>query len=103
MNFSMLAIGFFGEVYHWDKIITSLFGFMPFFAMYSIIFIQFVMPKYRLDNYIIYGVFVFLWSLYGVVYLFNEEYKNIFYNYLDLASKCFVGLGLWTYYTKIFV
>lgn len=103
MNFSMLAIGFFGEVYNWDKIVTSLFGFIPFFAMYSIIFIQFVMPKYRLDNYIIYGSFLFLWSMYGVVYLFNEEYKNIFYNYLDLFSKCFIGLGLWAYYTKILV
>ena len=103
MNFSMLAIGFFGEIYNWDKMVTSLFGFIPFFAMYGLIYIQFVMPKFRMDNYIIYGVFVFLWSMYGIVYLFNEEYKNIFYNYLDLASKCFVGLGLWAYYTKIFV
>ena len=103
MNFSMLAIGYFGEVHHWDKIITSLMGFIPFFAMYAIIFTQFVMPKYRLDNYILYGLFLFLWGMYGIVYLLNEEYKNISYNILDLCSKCFIGLGLWTYYTKIFV
>lgn len=103
MNFSMLGIGYLGEVNHWDKLITSLLGFIPFFAMYTIIFTQFVMPKYRLDNYILYGLFLFLWGMYGIVYLLNEEYKNIGYNILDLVSKCFIGLGLWAYYTKIFV
>jgi bacteriorhodopsin len=103
MNFSMLGIGYLGEANHWDKIVTSFLGFIPFFAMYTIIFTQFVMPKYRLDNYILYGLFIFLWGMYGIVYLFNEEYKNIGYNILDLISKCFIGLGLWAYYTKIFV
>lgn len=103
MNFSMLGIGYLGEVNHWDKLITSIFGFIPFFAMYIIIFTQFVMPKYRLDNYILYGLFLFLWSMYGIVYLLNEEYKNIGYNILDLLSKSFIGIGLWAYYTKIFV
>jgi bacteriorhodopsin len=103
MNFSMLLIGYLGEANHWDKMITSVLGFIPFFAMYAIIFTQFVMPKYRLDNYILYGLFIFLWGMYGIVYLLNEEYKNIGYNILDLISKCFIGLGLWAYYTKIFV
>ena len=39
--------------------------------------------------------------LYGVVYLFDEEYKNIITNILDLITKCLVGLGLWIYYTNI--
>jgi len=103
MNFSMLGIGYLGEVNHWDKLITSLLGFIPFFAMFIIIFTQFVMPKYRLDNYILYGLFLFLWGMYGIVYLLNEEYKNIGFNILDLVSKCFVGIGLWAYYTKIFI
>jgi len=103
MNFSMLGIGYLGEVNHWDKLSTSLLGFMPFFAMFILIFTQFVAPKYRLDNYILFGVFVLVWSLYGIVYLLKEEYKNICLNILDLISKCFVGIGLWAYYTKIFV
>ena len=103
MNYSMLAIGYLGEANHWDKIVTSLMGFIPFFAMYGLIFVKFVMPKYRLDNYILFGLFLFLWGMYGVVYLFNEEYKNICLNILDLLSKCFIGIGLWAYYTKIFV
>ena len=102
MNFSMLGIGYLGEVNHWDKLSTSLLGFMPFFAMFTLIFTQFVAPKFRLDNYILFGVFVVIWGMYGIVYLLKEEYKNICLNILDLISKCFVGIGLWAYYTKIF-
>ena len=103
MNYSMLVIGYLGEANHWDKIVTSLMGFVPFFAMFGLIFVKFVMPKYRLDNYVLFGLFLFLWGMYGIVYLFNEEYKNICLNILDLISKCGIGLGLWAYYTKIFV
>jgi hypothetical protein len=35
--------------------------------------------------------------------MFNEEAKNIAMNILDLIAKCFIGLGLWAYYTKIIV
>ena len=34
---------------------------------------------------------------------FKEEDKNIIYNVLDVSAKCFVGLGLWAYFTKILV
>jgi len=103
MNYSMLYIGYLGEVNNWNKIIASFLGFVPFIAMYSIIFIKFVLPKYRLDNYILFGLYVFVWSMYGIVYLLDQEYKNICYNILDLIAKCFIGLGLWAYYSKIFV
>jgi hypothetical protein len=33
--------------------------------------------------------------------MFDEELKNICLNALDLFAKCFVGLGLWAYYSKI--
>ena len=63
----------------------------------------FVQPKFRIDNYVLYGIYLFVWSLYGIVYLFQEETKNIFTNILDLIAKCFIGISLWAYYTKIFV
>jgi bacteriorhodopsin len=103
MNYSMLYIGYLGEVNNWNRIIASFFGFVPFIAMYSIIFIKFVLPKYRLDNYILFGLYAFVWGMYGIVYLLDQEYKNICYNILDLIAKCFIGLGLWAYYSKIFV
>lgn len=103
MNYSMLYIGYLGEVNLWDRLVTSLLGFIPFFAMFIVIFTKFVLPKFRLDNYILFGIYVLVWAMYGIVYLLDEEYKNICLNILDLIAKCFVGLGLWAYYTKIFV
>jgi hypothetical protein len=62
-----------------------------------------VAPKYVKANYILYGFFFIVWALYGVVYMLNEEYKNISMNVLDCIAKCLVGLGLWAYFSKIVV
>ena len=32
----------------------------------------------------------------------GEKERNVFYNILDLFSKCFVGIFFWAYYTKVF-
>jgi len=102
LNFLMLFLGYLGETHQIDRWTASFLGFIPFFTIYYLIFSRFVLPKYRLDNYIMYGVYVGVWSMYGIVYLLEEEGKNIAMNILDLVSKCFVGLGLWAYYVKIF-
>jgi hypothetical protein len=44
------------------------------------------------------GLFIFLfvvWSIYGVVYPFNAELKNISFNLLDVISKNFYGLFIY--------
>jgi bacteriorhodopsin len=102
LNYLMLYIGYLGETQEIDRISASFLGFIPFFAMFYLIFSRFVSPKYRLDNYVLYGIYLLVWSLYGVVYLFQEEAKNIAMNILDFIAKCFIGLGLWAYYVKIF-
>jgi bacteriorhodopsin len=102
LNYLMLYIGYLGETQEIDRISASFLGFIPFFAMFYLIFSRFVLPKYRLDNYVLYGIYLLVWSLYGVVYLFQEEAKNIAMNILDFIAKCFIGLGLWAYYVKIF-
>lgn len=99
----MLYFGYLGETGTWSRFNAMIAGFVAFFAMFSIIFMNFVQPRYVRSNYILYGIYIILWSLYGVVYMFNEEYKNITTNILDCTAKCFVGLGLWAYYTKIIV
>ena len=101
-NYLMLYIGYLGEQQQINKIYASIFGFIPFIGMFYLIFSRFVLPKYRLDNYILFTIYVFIWSLYGIVYLLPEEPKNIAMNILDAIAKCFMGLGLWAYYTKIF-
>jgi bacteriorhodopsin len=102
-NYVMIYMGFLGEQQQINRIYATIFGFIPFIGMFYLIFSRYVLPKYRLDNYILFIIFVSIWSLYGIVYLLPEESKNIAMNILDLLSKCFIGIGLWCYYTKIFV
>lgn len=102
LNYLMLFIGYLGETQEINRLWASILGFVPFVGMFYLIFSRYVLPRYRLDNYVLFSVYVGIWSLYGVVYLLEEEGKNIAMNILDLISKCGVGLGLWAYYVKIF-
>ena len=101
MNFLMLFFGYLGETNRMDRKVADVLGFGAFFAMFGYIYKEYVQPKYSLDNYILFSLFVVIWSLYGVAYLLPDIQKNIFMNYLDLTAKCLVGIGLWAYYTKI--
>jgi bacteriorhodopsin len=101
LNYAMLYIGYLGETEVLERWTAMTSGFIPFFAMFGLIFAKFVYPKYLLDNYILFGFFVIFWAMYGLAYLFSEEYKNIAMNVLDCIAKCFVGIGLWAYYIRI--
>jgi hypothetical protein len=68
--------------------------------MFFIIYLYYVKPRPTRDNYIIFGIYLTIWSIYGFVYMFDEMTKNIIINILDLTAKCLVGIGLWIYYTK---
>lgn len=103
LNYAMLYIGHLGEVKSMTRINATLLGFVAFFGMFYLIFSNYVAPVYNKSNYILFWFFVIVWGLYGVVYLLNEEYKNITMNILDCIAKCFVGLGLWAYFSKIIV
>jgi hypothetical protein len=99
----MLYFGHLGEMKKMDRVKAMILGFVAFFGMFYLIFMNYVKPKYVKANYILYGFFLIIWALYGVVYMINEEYKNIAMNILDCIAKCFVGLGLWVYFSKIVV
>lgn len=101
LNYLMILSGYFGEMKYIDKMTANIIGFIPFFLMFFIIYIYFIKPKPSRDNYILFGVYLTIWSMYGIVYMFEEINKNIMMNFLDLTAKCLVGLGLWVYYTKI--
>jgi bacteriorhodopsin len=101
LNYLMLYCGYLGEIGTWTRITGLITGFVAFFAIAAIIFMVFLRPKYVKANYVLSGVYLFIWSMYGVVYMFDEEFKNISMNILDLIAKCFVGLGLWVYFTRI--
>jgi len=101
LNYIMLLFGYLGEIKIIDRYLATFLGFIAFLMMYFIIYINFVKPKYSKDNYILFSIYFIVWSMYGIVYLFDEEYKNMITNILDLTAKCLVGLGLWVYYTNI--
>jgi bacteriorhodopsin len=101
LNYIMLYFGYMGENKLINRSLSMIYGFIPFVIMFAIIFITYVRPKYKLSNYILYCIYLVVWSLYGIVYMWDENYKNIATNILDLISKCFIGLGIWVYYTKI--
>lgn len=100
-NYAMLYAGYVGETGKLEKMTASVLGFIALFLTYGLLFVNYVLPKYHRDNTILFSMYVVIWSIYGVAYHFEEEQKNVTYNYLDLTSKCLVGIGLWIYYTKI--
>ena len=103
LNYIMLTFGYLGETNITSRHTSLIGGFIAFFLMFAIIYAKFIMPKWSASNNLIFGLYFVVWALYGVVYMFDTQLKNALTNILDLISKCFVGLGLWAYYSKIIV
>ena len=101
LNYTMLYLGYRGEFIK-QNILYYIGSFLAFIIMYGLIFFLYVKPKYNTFNYALFFFFFIVWSLYGIVYKMDLKTKNITYNYLDLVSKCFVGIGLWLYFTNMF-
>jgi len=103
LNYAMLYLGYLGEVKYINRFYSMFFGFIAFFGLFYLIFINYVAPKFVKTNYILFTFYTIIWGFYGIVFMFNEEYKNIATNILDCISKCLVGIGFWLYFTKIIV
>ncbi len=102
LNYLMLLFGYLGEIGKINKKLGVALGFLFFILMFYFIYIFYIKNKQVLSNNIIYGIFVFIWMLYGIVANLDEKFKNISYNILDTLSKCFIGIGMWAYFTNIF-
>lgn len=103
LNYVMLYMGYLGETGIITRITAMITGFVAFFMMFLIIFLNFVKPKYILINYVLFFSYFFIWSIYGIVYMFDDYTKNTITNILDCISKCIMGILLWAYYTKLVV
>lgn len=101
LNYIMLISGYLGEINVISRLQGLIVGFIAFFAMFFTIFINFIKPKYDYTNYMLFGIYIVVWSIYGIVYMFNQANKNIIMNVLDCIAKCFVGIFLWVYYTGL--
>jgi len=100
LNYFMLYVGYKGESMKNNNMMWLL-SYAAFFVMYYIIYITTVGKGIFFNNFL-FGLYLVVWTLYGVAYKLENEKKNIMFNYLDLISKCFVGLGLWLYFTRLF-
>jgi len=98
LNYTMLAVGYLGETNGLPRLQASVIGFIPFFFMFWLIY---GLVGNSLANKVLFGLYFVVWSMYGLVYLLDEEAKQISVNVLDLIAKCLIGLGLWAYYTHI--
>ena len=101
LNYLMLLSGYLGETEVINKFVSLIPGFGAFAGMFYLIYVNYVKPVFSSANSRLFYIYLGIWSLYGVVFMFNEEYKNIFTNILDAIAKSGIGLGLWAYYTKI--
>uniref|UniRef100_A0A6C0DAK7 Bacteriorhodopsin-like protein n=1 Tax=viral metagenome TaxID=1070528 RepID=A0A6C0DAK7_9ZZZZ len=100
-NYLMLYIGYLGEIKVLDHFTACVGGFIPFFVVFYLIFSNYVVVSKGIGKYWLFLFYLVFWSMYGLVYLLEESYKNIAMNILDCISKCFIGIALWVYYIKI--
>jgi bacteriorhodopsin len=101
LNYLMLITGFMGEMGNLSRPLACFIGFIPFVAMFYLIFVNFVKGRSSFSNAFLYYFYLIIWSLYGVVYMLPEETKNICSNILDCIAKCLIGNGLFIYYSGI--
>jgi hypothetical protein len=92
LNAIMLTFGLLNEHHILNKYIAVFLGFIPFFAMFYLIYENYA--KYSEKGFVLFKYFSFVWSLYGIAALMSYHWKNIFYNILDLFAKNFFGLYL---------
>ena len=70
---------------------TSL-GFIPFLIFFYIIYVKYAYQT--MTGRITFYFFSTIWALYGLAALLKYDYKNSFYNIIDLFSKNLTGVIL---------
>jgi bacteriorhodopsin len=94
LDWLMLSSGFLGEMGVIDTKVAMLFGFIPFFAMFYLIYNTFIEGKLNRKNVFIYWMYFILWSVYGLVYLLDQTTKTITTNVLDCLAKAIFAIGI---------
>jgi hypothetical protein len=88
----MLLFGYLGEVKLMNDYLAVFLGFLPFFAMFYIIYENYA--KFTKNGETIFWYFAIVWSLYGIAAIMPYLWKNISYNILDIFAKNFFGIFL---------
>lgn len=91
LNFLMLMFGYLGETKIMNYIFANILGFIPFILMLYIIWKHYC----NQSNITFFIIFSIIWSMYGIVYFFDNNSKNISYNILDIIAKVGFGILIW--------
>jgi bacteriorhodopsin len=94
LDFFMLYSGYLGETGRLDRMSANVLGFLPFIGIFGILYVTYVKGRNNWLNKALFGAYLFIWSLYGVAYLFDEDTMNMSYNILDCIAKAFIAMGL---------
>ena len=101
LNTLMLLFGYLGEIKYLSMTTSMVLGFIPFvYIFYKINCIYTNNNNYNnlfeSEEYKIFIIFAFIWSLYGVVHIIPDRtIKDITYNILDFIAKGLFGLYIY--------
>lgn len=86
LDLIMLLFGYLGETKQINRSIASL-GFIPLLSIFYLLY----------DNSLIFGIYVLIWTGYGIAYYFDETLKNICMSVFDAIAKGAVAILLSMY------
>lgn len=92
LDWLMLLAGYLGEKQIFSFISTTIVGFIPFFLMFYLIYVNFA--SYSKTGRTIFWYFSIVWAIYGVAAVLPYHIKNTMYNILDIFAKNFFGIFL---------
>jgi bacteriorhodopsin len=91
-NWIMLLFGYLGEINLIDIKYTTPIGFIFFAYVFKLLYSNYAVKSNQ--GLKLYWPMFIIWSLYGVVSVFDFDNKNISYNILDIFAKNFYGVFL---------
>lgn len=94
LNLGMLFFGYLGETGQFNFYLCFFLGFLCFAGLAYLLYDNYVKDDSK-ETEVLFGVFIAIWTLYGISYLFPLRSKNISYNILDLISKAGFGVFIW--------
>jgi bacteriorhodopsin len=96
LDWIMLFLGYLGESKKISRLQADIFGFIPLAIIFYLIYSHFIKRKGNL----LFTVYVIIWSMYGILYMFNEQTMNTLFNLLDCIAKAFVCIYICLYIWK---
>jgi len=100
LDWLMLYFGYAGETNKMTKMMADIFGFIPLIVIFGLLYRTFIHGRNNKENNIIISVYFVIWSLYGVLYMFDEKVMNTWFNILDCIAKAFVSMAITAYFLK---